>query len=117
MLSVPGSFVLEREPDSELADALLGLLDVAGVGDRLHEARDCTPAALARCEVIGSAGFLALNRLNTSAIASTRALPLRRNDLLRRRFSCENGARRLQLTFSHGPTSSKVAVPSSFSPV
>ena len=76
-----------------------------------------TPAALTRCEVIGSAGFLALNRLNTSAIASTRALPLMRIDLLRRRFNCENAARRLQLTFSHGPISLNVAVPSSLRPV
>ena len=76
-----------------------------------------TPAALTRCEVIGSAGFFALNRLKISPIASIRALPLIRIDLLSRRFSCENGARRLQLTFSHAPISLNVAVPSSLRPV
>ena len=35
--------ILEREPEADLADALLRLLEVAGEGDRLHEGRERRP--------------------------------------------------------------------------
>src|SRR2546423_3182404 len=75
------------------------------------------PVALRRRVVSGMDGFFALSRLNASAIASTRALPRRPKPLLTRRFSCEYGARQLQLTVSHGPISLNEALPSAFSPV
>ena len=67
--------------------------------------------------VSGMNGFFALNRLKTSAMASTLAALRSPNDRLTRRFSCEKGARRLQLTVSHGPCYSNVAVPLSLRPV
>src|SRR5262245_53387002 len=75
------------------------------------------PLALRRRVVNGSDGFLALNRLNTSAIASTWVSPSALKLRLTLRFNCENGARRLQLTVLHGPASSYVATPMAFKPV
>src|SRR5262245_27020144 len=75
------------------------------------------PVALNRRVVRGMNGFLALSRLNTSAIASTRAEPASWKPRLTRRFNCEYGARRLQFTVSHEPLCSNLAVPSAFKPV
>src|SRR5262245_19799484 len=49
--------------------------------------------------------FNALNRLNTSAIASTRAVPISRNAFETRRFNDDSGAPRPQLIVAHGPRS------------
>ena len=76
-----------------------------------------TPAGETRCVVRGMNGFLALKTLKTSAITSTRETRQKGNSRLTLRFNCENGARRLQFTVSHGPISSNVATPESFSPV
>src|SRR6185503_6216230 len=76
-----------------------------------------TPAPLRRRVVGMMNGFFAFRRLNTSAIASTRAPAPSWKPLLTRRFICEYGARQLQLTVSHGPMFLKVALPSAFSPV
>src|SRR4029453_3962710 len=75
------------------------------------------PVALNRRVVRGMKGFFAFRRLNTSAIASTRADPASWNPRLMRRFNCEYGARRLQFTVSHEPLCSNFAVPSAFKPV
>src|SRR5258706_12023318 len=75
------------------------------------------PPALSRRVVSGIDGFFALNKLKTSAIASTRAEPATWNARLTRRFNWENGARQLQLTVSHEPSCLNVAVPSALRPV
>ena len=106
---------LEREPEPDLPDPLLGTLRVAGERVRLQQRRIRQPrgrvdqAAIAR--VVLYPGFNALNRLNTSPIASTRMLPRSRNDFddaqveLRLRQNA-----RPQFTVSHAPDSSIVAL-------
>src|SRR5205085_10411436 len=103
--------ISERESEAYLTDALLGLADVARVRDRLHErgerrARRAQPPRrqlderVLRVEQVEDLG----DRLETRR-------PARPNPLLTRRFSCENGARQLQLTVFHAPMSLNVADP------
>ena len=63
-------------------------------------------AALVWLLTMVKAGFLALNRLNTSPIASMRARPNRRKPFDTRRFICVRHAPRLQFQVSQAPMSS-----------
>ena len=80
--------LLERDPEPDLTDALLRLLEVAGIRRRLHErGKGRRLLAESRCVVSGMDAFLALKTLNTSAIASMRALRHSGNERLMRRFN------------------------------